>query len=165
MKPVFKKYFFPFFFSVAGLFCFLNHMETPLLLSGVGVLMSYLSLFNIMSLYPENSHDKIFTKVLKKISVISFSFAVLGISFGVIHELLGAWSLSIMANYWFLMLGLYVTNIMSLVIIVFANQIDQHYPWIYRTLILLNLLLTLGPVLLPIFILILGNGMNAHTIW
>ncbi|WP_276565360.1 DUF3902 family protein [Bacillus thuringiensis] len=125
----------------------------------------YLSLFNIMSLYPENSHDKIFTKVLKKISVISFSFAVLGISFGVIHELLGAWSLSIMANYWFLMLGLYVTNIMSLVIIVFANQIDQHYPWIYRTLILLNLLLTLGPVLLPIFILILGNGMNAHTIW
>ncbi|MDF9450218.1 DUF3902 family protein [Bacillus toyonensis] len=164
MKLVFKKIFISFIFSVAGLFCFFKS-HGDLLLSGVGVLMGYLSLFNIMSLYPENSHDKIFTKVLKKIAVVSFSFAVLGISFGVIHELLGAWSLSIMANYWFLMLGLYVTNIMSLVIIVFANQIDEHYPWIYRILILLNLLLTLGPVLLPIFILILGNGMNAHTIW
>ncbi|PEC57598.1 DUF3902 family protein, partial [Bacillus wiedmannii] len=64
-----------------------------------------------------------------------------------------------------LMLILYVTNIISLVILVFANQNDQHYPWFYRILILLNLLLTLGPVLLPIFILIIGNGMNAYTIW
>lgn len=132
---------------------------------GAGILMGYLSLFNIMSLYPQNTHDKIYTKVLKKIAVVSFSFAVLGISFGIIHELLGAWSLSIMANYWFLMLILYVTNLFSLVILVFANQNEQHYPWFYRILILLNLLLTFGPVLLPIFILILGNGMNAHTIW
>lgn len=132
---------------------------------GAGILMGYLSLFNIMSLYLQNSHDKIYTKVLKKIAVVSFSFAVLGISFGIIHELLGTWSLSIMANYWFLMLILYVTNLFSLVILVFANQNDHHYPWFYRILILLNLLLTLGPVIFPIFILILGNGMNAHTIW
>ncbi|MED3349102.1 DUF3902 family protein [Bacillus thuringiensis] len=153
-----------FVFSLTGLFCFFK-FNGDLLLYGAGILMGYLSLFNIMSLYPQNTHDKIYTKVLKKIAVVSFSFAVLGISFGIIHELLGAWSLSIMANYWFLMLILYVTNLFSLVILVFANQNEQHYPWFYRILILLNLLLTFGPVLLPIFILILGNGMNAHTIW
>ncbi|WP_089608055.1 DUF3902 family protein [Bacillus cereus] len=164
MNPVFKKICISFAFSVAGLFCFFK-LNGDLLLSGVGIIMGYLSLFNIMSLYSQNSHDKTFTKFLKKIAVICFSFAVLGISFGVIHELLGAWSLSIMANYWFLMLILYVTNIISLVIIVFANQNEPHYPWLYRILIFFNLLLTVGPVLFPIFILILGNGMNAHTIW
>ncbi|EXY05175.1 DUF3902 family protein [Bacillus cereus] len=164
MKPVLKKICISFVFSLTGLFCFFK-FNGDLLLYGAGILMGYLSLFNIMSLYPQNTHDKIYTKVLKKIAVVSFSFAVLGISFGIIHELLGAWSLSIMANYWFLMLILYVTNLFSLVILVFANQNEQHYPWFYRILILLNLLLTFGPVLLPIFILILGNGMNAHTIW
>ncbi|HDR6822733.1 DUF3902 family protein [Bacillus thuringiensis] len=70
-----------------------------------------------------------------------------------------------MANYWFLVLILYVTTIILLVILVFVKRNDQHYTCLYRRLILLSLILTIGPVLLPIFIAILGNGMNASAGW
>ncbi|OOR50043.1 hypothetical protein BGP34_31095, partial [Bacillus mycoides] len=116
-------------------------------------------------LYCKNTYEKTLNIVLIKSTVTTFSFGVLGIIFGIIHELLTPWSLSLMVWYWLLTLLLFLTTIILLVILVFVNRKDQNFPGVYRLLILLNLLLTLGPVLWPLFLTIIGNGMNASAGW
>ncbi|EJS56367.1 hypothetical protein ICG_02565 [Bacillus cereus BAG1X1-3] len=135
------------------------------LLSWIGVLMAYLSLYTLIDLYCKNTYEKTLNIVLIKSTVTTFSFGVLGIIFGIIHELLTPWSLSLMVWYWLLTLLLFLTTIILLVILVFVNRKDQNFPGVYRLLILLNLLLTLGPVLWPLFLTIIGNGMNASAGW
>ncbi|EJQ13550.1 hypothetical protein IE3_02449 [Bacillus cereus BAG3X2-1] len=135
------------------------------LLSWIGVLMAYLSLYTLIDLYCKNTYEKTLNIVLIKSTVTTFSFGVLGIIFGIIHELLTPWSLSLMVWYWLLTLLLFLTTIILLVILVFVNRKDQNFPGVYRLLIFLNLLLTLGPVLWPLFLTIIGNGMNASAGW
>lgn len=70
-----------------------------------------------------------------------------------------------MVWYWLLVLLLFVTNIILLVILVFVNHKNYNIPGRYRILILLNLFLTLAPVLWPLILTIIGNGMNASAGW
>lgn len=168
MKPVLKSILISFAFSAVGM-CWLLFMlfrgGGDWLLSWIGVLMAYLSLYTLIDLYCKNTYEKTLNIVLIKSTVTTFSFGVLGIIFGIIHELLTPWSLSLMVWYWLLILLLFLTTIILLVILVFVNRKDQNFPGVYRLLILLNLLLTLGPVLWPLYLTILGNGMNASAGW
>lgn len=168
MKPVLKSILISFAFSAVGM-CWLLFMlfrgGGDWLLSWIGVLMAYLSLYTLIDLYYKNTYEKTLNIVLIKSTVTTFSFGVLGIIFGIIHELLTPWSLSLMVWYWLLTLLLFLTTIILLVILVFVNRKDQNFPGVYRLLILLNLLLTLGPVLWPLFLTIIGNGMNASAGW
>ena len=168
MKPVLKSILISFAFSAVGM-CWLLFMlfrgGGDWLLSWIGVLMAYLSLYTLIDLYCKNTYEKTLNIVLIKSTVTTFSFGVLGIIFGIIHELLTPWSLSLMVWYWLLTLLLFLTTIILLVILVFVNRKDQNFPRVYRLLILLNLLLTLGPVLWSLFLTIIGNGMNASAGW
>ncbi|MBE5105868.1 DUF3902 family protein [Bacillus thuringiensis] len=168
MKPVLKSILLSFVFSALGM-CWLLFMlyrgGGDWLLSWIGVLMAYLSLYTLIDLYCKNTYDKTLNKLFIKSTVTTFSFGVLGITFGIIHELLTPWSLSLMVWYWLLILFLFLTNITLLVILVFVNRKDHNFSGVYRILILLTLLLTLGPVLWPLFLTILGNGMNASAGW
>ncbi|MGH0944923.1 DUF3902 family protein [Bacillus mycoides] len=168
MKPVLKSILISFTFSAVGM-CWLLFMlfrgGGDWLLSWIGVLMAYLSLYTLIDLYCKNTYEKTLNIVLIKSTVTTFSFGVLGIIFGIIHELLTPWSLSLMVWYWLLTLLLFLTTIILLVSLVFVNRKDQNFPGVYRLLILLNLLLTLGPVLWPLFLTIIGNGMNASVGW
>ncbi|MGG5791884.1 DUF3902 family protein [Bacillus cereus] len=168
MKPVLKSILISFAFSAVGM-CWLLFMlfrgGGDWLLSWIGVLMAYLSLYTLIDLYCKNTYEKTLNIVLIKSTVTTFSFGVLGIIFGIIHELLTPWSLSLMVWYWLLTLLLFLTTIILLVILVFVNRKDQNFPGVYRLLIFLNLLLTLGPVLWPLFLTIIGNGMNASAGW
>ncbi|QWH01450.1 DUF3902 family protein [Bacillus mycoides] len=168
MKPVLKSILISFTFSAVGM-CWLLFMlfrgGGDWLLSWVGVLMAYLSLYTLIDLYCKNTYEKTLNIVLIKSTVTTFSFGVLGIIFGIIHELLTPWSLSLMVWYWLLTLLLFLTTIILLVSLVFVNRKDQNFPGVYRLLILLNLLLTLGPVLWPLFLTIIGNGMNTSAGW
>ncbi|MFV1452405.1 hypothetical protein COL41_10850 [Bacillus mycoides] len=168
MKPVLKSILISFAFSAVGM-CWLLFIlfrgGGDWLLSWIGVLMAYLSLYTLIDLYCKNTYEKTLNIVLIKSTVTTFSFGVLGIIFGIIHELLTPWSLSLMVWYWLLILLLFLTTITLLVILVFVNRKDQNFPGVYRLLILINLLLTLGPVLWPLFLTIIGNGMNASAGW
>ena len=70
-----------------------------------------------------------------------------------------------MVWYWLVMLVLFLTTILSLVSLVFVNRKNHNFNGVYRILILLNLFLTLGPVLWPLLLSIIGNGMNASAGW
>ncbi|MBS9802586.1 DUF3902 family protein [Bacillus cereus] len=168
MKSVLKSILISFVFSVVGM-CWLLFLlfqaDGDWLLSWIGVLMSYLSLYTLIDLYCKNTYDKKLNKWLIKTAVTSFSFAVLGISFCIIHELLTPWSLSLMVWYWLLMLVLFLTTIISLISLVFVNRKNHNFTVGYRMLILLNVFLTLGPVLWPLLLSIIGNGMNASAGW
>ncbi|MED0905917.1 DUF3902 family protein [Bacillus nitratireducens] len=168
MKPVLKSILISFAFSAVGM-CWLLFMlfrgGGDWLLSWIGVLMAYLSLYTLIDLYCKNTYEKTLNIVLIKSIVTTFSFGVLGIIFGIIHELLTPWSLSLMVWYWLLILLLFLTTIILLVILVFVNRKDHNFSGVYRILILLNILLTLGPVLWPILLTIIGNGMNASAGW
>ncbi|EXY04727.1 DUF3902 family protein [Bacillus cereus] len=164
MKPILKIIIMSFFFSAAGMFCFFK-LRGDWILSWVGVLMAYLSLYTIINLYCKNTYATLFTKILIRTAGISFSFGVLGIAFGVIYQLLGTWSLGLMAEYWLLMLLVYIINLISLVILVVKYRNDKYYTKLCRCLILLSLFLTIGPVFYPLFLTFLGNGMNASAGW
>ena len=168
MKLVLKSILISFIFSAVGM-CWLMFLlfrgGGDWLLSWVGVLMAYLSLFTLIDLYCKNTYEKTLNKLLIKSTVTTFSFGVLGIIFGIIHELLTPWSLSLMVWYWLVMLVLFLTTIISLVSLVFVNRKNHNFTGVYRILILLNVLLTLGPVLWPLLLSIIGNGMNASAGW
>ncbi|HDR7687854.1 MULTISPECIES: DUF3902 family protein [Bacillus cereus group] len=168
MKSVLKSILISFVFSAVGM-CWLLYVlfkgDGDWLLSWIGVLMAYLSLYTLIDLYCKNTYDKKINKWLIKTAVTSFSFSVLGISFCIIHELLTPWSLSLMVWYWLVMLVLFLTTIISLVSLVFVNRKNHNFTGGYRMLILLNVFLTLGPVLWPLLLSIIGNGMNASAGW
>ncbi|MED3397277.1 DUF3902 family protein [Bacillus wiedmannii] len=168
MKSVLKSILISFVFSAVGM-CWLLFLlfkeDGDWLLSWVGVLMAFLSLYTLIDLYCKYTYDKKLSKLFIKATVTTFSFAVLGITFGIVHELLQPWSLSLMVWYWLLVLLLFVTTIILLVFVVFVNRKNYNIPRRYRILILLNLFLTLAPVLWPLLLTIIGNGMNASAGW
>ncbi|HDR6823092.1 TPA: DUF3902 family protein, partial [Bacillus thuringiensis] len=41
----------------------------------------------------------------------------------------------------------------------------QNYSLLYTFIVILNIFLTLGPVLYPLVLTIIGNGMNASAGW
>lgn len=169
MKPMFKKIIISFAFSIVGvcwLLFVLFKLDGDWLLSWAGVLMAYLSLFTVIRLYNRETYDSKFAKVLVKTIITSFNFGIIGISFGIVYQMLGRFSLNLMAGYWLLMLFLYLITIISLIILVFVNhdeQNDQNDTILYRNLILLTLLFTVWPVLWPVLLTIIGNGMNASA--
>lgn len=168
MKPVLKNIIIPLVFSIVGvcwsLFVFFK-LDADRLLIWIGVLMAYLSLYIVIGLYRRKTYDSKFAKVLLKTIITTFSFGVLGISFGVVHEILGPLSLTLMTWYWFLMLFLYLIPIILLVILAFVNRKNHNFPGVYSILILLNILLTLCPLFWPLFINFMAAGMNASAGW
>ncbi|MED2282717.1 DUF3902 family protein, partial [Bacillus thuringiensis] len=62
----------------------------------VGVLLAYLSLGILISLYNKTVYYKTFPKILKRTLFISFNATVLGIIIGITYQLLGKWNLTIM---------------------------------------------------------------------
>ncbi|PEN49421.1 DUF3902 family protein [Bacillus wiedmannii] len=168
MKSVLKSILISFVFSAVGM-CWLLFLlfkeDGDWLLSWVGVLMAFLSLYTLIDLYCKYTYDKKLSKLFIKATVTTFSFAVLGITFGIVHELLQPWSLSLMVWYWLLVLLLFLATIILLVFVVFVNRKNYNIPGRYRILILLNLFLTLAPVLWPLLLTIIGNGMNASAGW
>ncbi|MCU5572805.1 DUF3902 family protein, partial [Bacillus cereus] len=87
MKSVLKSILISFVFSAVGM-CWLLYVlfkgDGDWLLSWIGVLMAYLSLYTLIDLYCKNTYDKKINKWLIKTAVTSFSFSVLGISFCII---------------------------------------------------------------------------------
>ncbi|MED3092446.1 DUF3902 family protein, partial [Bacillus thuringiensis] len=140
-------------------------LDADWLLIWIGVLMAYLSLYIVIGLYSRNTYDTKLAKVLLKTIITTFSFGALGISFGVVHMILGPLSLTLMTWYWFIMLFLYLIPIILLVILVLVNCKNHNFPGVYSILILVNILLTLWPLLWPLFITFMGSGMNASAGW
>ncbi|HDR5354022.1 TPA: DUF3902 family protein [Bacillus cereus] len=168
MKPVLKNIILSLVFSIVGvcwsLFVFFM-LDADWLLTWIGVLMAYLSLYILIGLYSRKTYDSKFTKVLVKTIITTFSFGALGIAFGVVHMILGPLSLTLMTWYWFIMLFLYLIPIILLVILVLVNCKNHNFPGVYSILILVNILLTLWPLLWPLFITFMGSGMNASAGW
>ncbi|EDZ52862.1 hypothetical protein CN912_24735 [Bacillus cereus] len=168
MKPVLKYIIISLVFSIVGV-CWalfdICMLDADWLLIWIGVLMAYLSLYIVIGLYSRKSYDSKLAKVLLKTIITTFSFGALGISFGVVHMILGPLSLTLMTWYWFIMLFLYLIPIILLVILVLVNCKNHNFPGVYSILILVNILLTLWPLLWPLFITFMGSGMNASAGW
>ncbi|KRD92018.1 hypothetical protein ASE53_28260 [Bacillus sp. Root11] len=141
MKPVLKNIIISLVFSIVGvcwsLFVFFM-LDADWLLTWIGVLMAYISLYIVIGLYSRKTYDSKFAKVLVK---------------------------TIITWYWFIMLFLYLIPIILLVILVLVNCKNHNFPGIYSILILANILLTLWPLLWPLFITFVGAGMNASAGW
>ncbi|PFK59941.1 hypothetical protein COJ09_18815 [Bacillus thuringiensis] len=125
----------------------------------VGLLLAYLSLGILIGLYNKTVDHKTFPKILKRTLFISFNATILGIT----YQLLGKWNLTIMMYYWLIILLLHLITIITLVILVFENRNSKNYSLLYSFIILLNIVLTLGPVLFPVVLTIIGNAMNASA--
>ncbi|WP_116480686.1 DUF3902 family protein, partial [Bacillus wiedmannii] len=65
--------------------------------------------------------------------------------------------------YWLIILFLYLITIITLVILIFLNLNNQKNSFLYKFIILLNIFLTLGPVLYPLVLTIIGNGMSSSA--
>lgn len=95
MKMVLKKILLALMFSTVGMcwFAYVFYEEYKgsgeWLWGWIGVLMSYICLYVIINSYIRNAYHTLLTKILIKIAVISFSFGTLGLTFGVIHQMLG----------------------------------------------------------------------------
>ncbi|MET7018889.1 DUF3902 family protein [Bacillus mycoides] len=125
----------------------------------VGLLLAYLSLGILIGLYNKTVDHKIFKRTL----FISFNATILGIIIGVTYQLIGKWNLTIMMYFWLIILLLHLITIITLVILVFENRNSKNYSLLYNFIILLNIFLTLGPVLFPVILTIIGNAMNASA--
>lgn len=163
MKAVAKNIIISFIFALLGIIGLVLNLKGhhEWILYWIAVLLAYLSLFFLILLYCKNEYNKKLPEMLIKIAVISFNIAALGILIGIIYELLEKWTYKTLMLYWLLILFLYLITIISLVILVFVNRNDPSYNWLCKMLILLNILFTLGPVLFPVVLTIIGNGMNA----
>ncbi|PGW78247.1 DUF3902 family protein [Bacillus cereus] len=129
----------------------------------VGLLLAYLSLGILIGLYNKTVDHKTFPKILKRTLFISFNATILGIIIGATYQLLGKWNLTIMMYYWLIILLLHLITIITLVILVFENRNSKNYSLLYSFIIILNIVLTLGPVLFPVVLTIIGNAMNASA--
>ncbi|MEI5913471.1 DUF3902 family protein [Bacillus albus] len=132
-------------------------------LNWVGVLLAYLSLGILIGLYNTTVYYKTFPKILTRTLFISFNATVLGIIVGITYQLLGKWNLTIMMYYWLIILLLHLITIITLAILTFLNRNGQNYSLLCKFLILLNISLTLGPVLYPVVLTIIGNSMNSSA--
>ncbi|WP_255287613.1 DUF3902 family protein, partial [Bacillus thuringiensis] len=102
-------------------------------------------------------------KILKRILFISYNASVLGIVIGISYQLLGKWDLNIMMFYWIIILLLHLITIFTLGTLTLLNCNNENYSLLYKFIILLNIFLTLGPVLYPVVITIIGNGINSSA--
>lgn len=151
--------------AVAGIIFLLFNLKgnQDWVLSWIGVLLAYLSLAILIDLYNKKVYYKMFPKILQRTLFISFNAAVLGIIVGITYQILGKWNLTIMMFYWLVILLLHVITIVILAILTFINLNDQKYSWLYKFIILLNICLTLGPVLYPVILIMIGNGINSSA--
>ncbi|PEJ30938.1 hypothetical protein COF07_31100 [Bacillus wiedmannii] len=133
------------------------------ILNWVGLLLAYLSLGILIGLYNKTLDQKTFPKILKRTLFISFNATILGVIIGVTCQLLGKWNLTILMYYWLIILLLQFITIITLFIVVFENRNSKNYSLLYNFIILLNIFLTIGPVLFPVVLTIIGNAMNASA--
>ncbi|MCT6943859.1 MAG: DUF3902 family protein [Bacillus thuringiensis] len=131
----------------------------------VGLLLAYISLSILIGLYNKTVDHKTLSRIVKRILFISFNVTVLGIIIGITCQLLEKANFTIMMYYWLIMLLLHFITIITLVILVFVHQNSQNYSLLYTFIVILNIFLTLGPVLYPLVLTIIGNGMNASAGW
>ncbi|MED2404175.1 DUF3902 family protein [Bacillus thuringiensis] len=129
----------------------------------VGLLLAYISLSILIGLYNKTVDHKTLPRIVKRILFISFNVTVLGIIIGITCQLLEKWNLTIMMYYWLIILLLHLITVITLVILVFENGNSKNYSLLYSFIILLNIVLTLGPVLFPVVLTIIGNAMNVSA--
>ncbi|MCQ6337475.1 MULTISPECIES: DUF3902 family protein [Bacillus] len=165
MKSALNKIIISFIFAVGGMIFLLFNLkgEQDWVLSWIGVLLAYLSLAILNDLYNKTVYYKTFPKILKRILFISYNASVLGIVIGISYQLLGKWDLNIMMFYWIIILLLHLITIFTLGTLTLLNCNNENYSLLYKFIILLNIFLTLGPVLYPVVITIIGNGINSSA--
>ncbi|MED1003225.1 DUF3902 family protein [Bacillus mobilis] len=147
--------------AIALLFNLMGNQDW--ILNWVGVLLAYLSLAILIDLSNKTVYYKIFPKILYRTLFISFNAAVLGIVVGITYQLVGKWNVTIMMYYWLIILFLHLITIITLVSFIFLNLNNQKNSFLYKFIILLNIFLTLGPVLYPLLLTIIGNGMSSSA--
>ncbi|PGZ46203.1 DUF3902 family protein [Bacillus cereus] len=152
-------------FAVGGILSLLFNLmgDQDWIWNWVGLLLAYLSLGILIGLYNKTEDHKTFPKILKRTLFISFNVTILGIIIGVTYQLLGKWNLTIMMYYWLIILLLHLIAVITLFILVLENSNSKNYSPLYNFIILLNIFLTLGPVLFPVVLTIIGNAMNASA--
>ncbi|HDR7355346.1 TPA: DUF3902 family protein [Bacillus wiedmannii] len=165
MKSALNKIIISFIFAVGGMIFLLFNLkgEQDWVLSWIGVLLAYLSLAILNDLYNKTVYYKTFPKILQRILFISFNASVLGIVIGISYQLLGKWDLNIMMFYWIIILLLHLITIFTLGTLTLLNCNNENYSLLYKFIILLNIFLTLGPVLYPVVLTIIGNGINSSA--
>ncbi|HDX9669208.1 TPA: DUF3902 family protein [Bacillus cereus] len=161
MKSALNNIMISLIFALGGVIALLFNLmgNQDWILNWVGVLLAYLSLAILIDLSNKTVYYKIFPKILYRTLFISFNAAVLGIFVGITYQLLGKWNVTIMMYYWLIILFLHLNTIITLVILIFLNLNNKKNSFRYKFIILLNIFLTLGPVLFPLVLTIIGNGM------
>ncbi|SCN36903.1 Uncharacterized protein BCRIVMBC938_03630 [Bacillus wiedmannii] len=152
-------------FALGGVIALLFNLmgNQDWILNWVGVLLAYLSLAILIDLSNKTVYYKIFPKILYRTLFISFNAAVLGIVVGITYQLVGKWNVTIMMYYWLIILPLYLVTIITLVNLTFLNLNNKKNSYLYKFIILLNIFLTLGPVLYPLVLTFIGNGMSSSA--
>ncbi|WP_242277915.1 DUF3902 family protein [Bacillus cereus group sp. BfR-BA-01446] len=165
MKSALNNIMISLIFALGGVIALLFNLmgNQDWILNWVGVLLAYLSLAILIDLSNKTVYYKIFPKILYRTLFISFNTAVLGIVVGITYQLLGKWNVTIMMYYWLIILFLHLITIITLVILIFLNLNNQKNSFLYKLFILLNIFLTLGPVLFPLVLTIIGNGMSSSA--
>ncbi|EEM86593.1 hypothetical protein BK749_08230 [Bacillus thuringiensis serovar vazensis] len=165
MKSALNNIMISLIFALGGVIALLFNLmgNQDWILNWVGVLLAYLSLAILIDLSNKTVYYKIFPKILYRTLFISFNTAVLGIVVGITYQLLGKWNVTIMMYYWLIILFLHLITIITLVILIFLNLNNQKNSFLYKFFILLNIFLTLGPVLYPLVLTIIGNGMSSSA--
>ncbi|MEB9905307.1 DUF3902 family protein [Bacillus anthracis] len=165
MKSALNNIMISLIFALGGVIALLFNLmgNQDWILNWVGVLLAYLSLAILIDLSNKTVYYKIFPKILYRTLFISFNTAVLGIVIGITYQLLGKWNVTIMMYYWLIILFLHLITIITLVILIFLNLNNQKNSFLYKFFILLNIFLTLGPVLYPLVLTIIGNGMSSSA--
>ncbi|EEM56585.1 MULTISPECIES: DUF3902 family protein [Bacillus] len=165
MKSALNNIMISLIFALGGVIALLFNLmgNQDWILNWVGVLLAYLSLAILIDLSNKTVYYKIFPKILYRTLFISFNTAVLGIVVGITYQLLGKWNVTIMMYYWLIILFLHLITIITLVVLIFLNLNNQKNSFLYKFIILLNIFLTLGPVLYPLVLTIIGNGMSSSA--
>ncbi|MED2795534.1 DUF3902 family protein [Bacillus wiedmannii] len=165
MKSALNNIMISLIFALGGIIALLFNLmgNQDWILNWVGVLLAYLSLAILIDLSNKTVYYKMFPKILYRTLFISFNTAVLGIVVGITYQLLGKWNVTIMMYYWLIILFLHLITIITLVILIFLNLNNQKNSFLYKFIILLNIFLTLGPVLYPLVLTIIGNGMSSSA--
>ncbi|MEM5603294.1 hypothetical protein COD90_24255 [Bacillus cereus] len=165
MKSALNNIMISLIFALGGVIALLFNLmgNQDWILNWVGVLLAYLSLAILIDLSNKAVYYKIFPKILYRTLFISFNAAILGIFVGITYQLLGKWNVTIMMYYWLIILFLHLFTIITLVILIFLNLNNKKNSFLYKFIILLNIFLTLGPVLFPLVLTIIGNGMSSSA--
>ncbi|PEV45123.1 hypothetical protein COK37_19085 [Bacillus thuringiensis] len=165
MKSLLKNIIISLIFAIGGIIVLLVNIagNQDWVLNWIGVLMAYLSLAILIDLDNKIVYYETFPKILKRILFISFNTSVLGIILGISYQILGGWNLNTMMFYWVFILLLYLITILTLITLMCVKRNGQNDGWLYKFIIFFNIFLTLVPVLYPVVLTIIGNGMNSSA--